>query len=134
LPPMRSTWMMFAVIATLLAAACSSSSPTSTALPACTWPAALDPPDVSTTACVAARTYLSCKLPNGGGEDCLSNDPTRCSGGIAGPTCTDLCNANEYAVACGGPGPAQPPPLPSGCRSLLAGPGGGISGCCPCGA
>jgi hypothetical protein len=112
----------------------------STTLPACSWPASLDAPDADTTQCVAARTYLSCTFASGIGEDCMSSSATRCPGtgpavgGAAGPaTCTNLCNADEYAVGCGGPGPARPPPLPSGCRNLPAGPGGGISGCCPCG-
>jgi len=86
-------------------------------LSACTWPASLDRPDVYTTACVAARTYPICETLDGGGSQCGIN----------------ACAADEYAVSCGGPGPAQPPPLPTGCRSAVSGPGGGIAGCCPCG-
>ena len=86
-------------------------------LPACKWPASLDRPDVYTTACVAARAYDICETLDGGESRCGIN----------------ACNADEYAVSCGGPGPAQPPPLPSGCRSAVSGPGGSISGCCPCG-
>jgi hypothetical protein len=85
-------------------------------LPACTWPASLDRPDVYTTACIADRTYDICETLDDGGSRCGVN----------------ACMADEYAVSCGGPGPAQPPPLPTGCRSVVSGPGGGISGCCPC--
>ena len=64
---------------------------------------------------------------------------TQCPGPDAVPDetfseCEDQCDADEYAVECGGVGPAPSPPLPAGCRSLLSGPGGGITGCCPCGA
>jgi hypothetical protein len=110
----------------------------STSLPTCTWPASLDPVDGSSDACVAARTYLACQDSNGGGEDCLSNDPTQCPGpdltaGVTYSACVDQCHANEYAVGCGGIGPGPSPSLPAGCRNLPAGPGGGSVGCCPCG-
>src|SRR5579871_1687739 len=72
-------------------------------LPVCVWPKSLDKPDTYTTACWATATYLI-------------------QGGNA-------CHADEYAVFCGGPGPATPPPLPSGCRPVSAGPGGQNVGC-----
>jgi hypothetical protein len=108
------------------------------ALPACRWPAILDPVDGSTGQCVAARTVLSCQGSTGGGEGCLSDDPTRCPGPdpIVGETfsaCKDQCNSDEYAVACGGPGPGPWPAPPSGCRGLPTGPGGGSLSCCRCG-
>jgi hypothetical protein len=87
------------------------------ALPSCTWPATLDGSNASTPACVAARTYTICETLDGG--------ETRC--GI------NACNANEYAVSCGGPGPTPPPALPPGCRGVVSGPSGSIEGCCPCG-
>ncbi len=99
------------------------------ALPACTWPASLD--DAAPRQCSAARAYVACQYP-GGGSDCMSNDPTACPG-APGASCTDLCAADEYAVGCGGVGPAPSPPIPAGCRSLPSGPGGGTVGCCPCG-
>jgi hypothetical protein len=107
-------------------------------LPACSWPASLDPADGSMGQCVAARTYLACQGSNGGGEDCLSNNPTLCPGpnpvvGVTFSACKDQCNADEYAVACGGPGPGQWPAPPAGCRGLPSGPGGGSVSCCPCG-
>ena len=52
-------------------------------LAACAWPPSLDPVDASNGACIAARTYLWCQGSNGGGEGCLSNDPTRCPGPIS---------------------------------------------------
>jgi len=101
------------------------------ALPSCTWPASLD--DAAPRQCSAARAYVACEYPGGAGESCMSNDPTTCSG-ASGASCTDLCNPNEYAVGCGGVGPAPSPPIPAGCRALSSGPGGGSLGCCPCGA
>jgi len=103
------------------------------ALPSCTWPASLD--DAAPRQCSAARAYLACQYPDGGGYDydCMSNDPSTCPA-APGASCTDLCNADEYAVGCGGVGPAPSPPLPTGCRGLPSGPGGGVVGCCPCGA
>ena len=108
------------------------------ALPACRWPATLDPADGSTGQCVAARAYLSCQGSNGGGEGCLSNDKTKCPGpnpvvGETFPACKDECNPDEYAVACGGPGPGPWPAPPAECRGLPNGPGGGSLSCCPCG-
>jgi hypothetical protein len=100
------------------------------ALPACTWPASLD--DAAPRPCSAARAYVTCQYPGGAGSDCMSNDPTTCPG-APGASCTDLCHADEYAVGCGGIGPAPSPPIPAGCRSLPSGPGGGTTGCCPCG-
>jgi hypothetical protein len=98
----------------------------------------LDGPGAPRDSCTSKRAYLKCDLPGGVTELCLSDDPTRCpdegvSGGAAAMSCSDQCAADEYAVACGRIGPnvgsAAPP---DGCRSLLAGPGGGISYCCPC--
>lgn len=107
------------------------SAPTETGagLPVCSWPASLN--DAAPRQCSAARAYVACTYPGGAGEDCMSDDPTTCPGASAA-SCTDLCHADEYAVGCGGVGPEPSPPLPSGCRSLPANPGGGVSGCCPC--
>jgi hypothetical protein len=108
-------------------------------LGACGWPAIYDATDasVATGQCVAARAYLSCKGSNGGGEDCLSNDPTQCPGpdltpGVTYSNCQDQCDSNEYALGCGGPGPGPWPQPPAACRPLSSGPGGGTSACCPC--
>jgi hypothetical protein len=111
----------------------SQSTTTSASLPACTWPSSLDSPDAGQ--CAAARMYLNCQFPGGGGMACMSNNASYCPGNALDTslTCVNQCNANEYAVGCGGPGPAPSPPLPGGCRGLPSGPGGGVSGCCPCG-
>ena len=116
-----------------------------TKLPACSWPASLDPSDAGSRGqCVAGRAYLSCAGSNGGGEDCLSDDLTQCPGpnatpGVTYSNCKDLCDEDEYAAICGtvGPPPAdasmaamQPP---SGCRMVAANPGGAEPYCCPCG-
>jgi hypothetical protein len=93
------------------------------ALPACTWPASLD--DAAPPQCSAARAYVACQ----DGDLCMSNDPTTCPG-VPGASCTDMCNANEYAVGCVGP---LAPPLPAECRGVFSGNGGGAVGCCPCG-
>ncbi|HEX4352291.1 MAG TPA: hypothetical protein VHZ95_05240 [Polyangiales bacterium] len=105
------------------------------ALIGCGWSSALDG---SAGQCKAARAYLTCQGSNGGGEGCLSNDLTQCPGPdpVIGETfsaCKDACAADEYAVACGGPGPGPYPSPPAGCRdSSIANPGGGSVACCPC--
>jgi hypothetical protein len=113
--------------------------PGDASLPACSWLAIYDPTDASSERgqCVAARVYLSCSGSNGGGEDCMSNDPMHCPGpdltpGVTYSNCQNQCRSDEYALGCGGPGPGPWPQPPATCRSLLAGPGGGTSACCPC--
>jgi hypothetical protein len=110
------------------------------ALPACTWPASLDPADADNGQCVAARVLLACTYANGVGEGCISNDPTQCPGPAQpdGPfTCLDQCEPGEYAIRCGqvggGLAPPAPPPPPAGCRNMEATPGGIWFECCPCG-
>jgi hypothetical protein len=114
-----------------------------TGLPACTWPASLDPTDASNGQCVAARALLSCPLAGGVTEGCLSNDLTQCPSG--GPqagapsgACQDECQANEYALSCGTIGPGNqdaepPPPPPAACRGAGVTPAGIYYECCPCG-
>jgi hypothetical protein len=111
---------------------------TTASLPACTWPAGLGTLEAPVSgACTAARVALSCDGSNGGGEDCLSDQLGECPGpdatpGVTYSNCMNRCNPDEYAVSCGGPGPGPYPSPPSGCRSVLAGPGGGQTFCCPC--
>jgi hypothetical protein len=111
-------------------------------LPACSWPASLDPTDTMNGGqCVAARTLLSCPL-SGATQLCISNDPTQCPAGGAqagapsGP-CRDHCQANEYAISCGTIGPGNHAALvaspPTGCHGALTTPGGIYFECCPCG-
>ena len=90
-------------------------------LPACSWPVLLEPPDSTIRLCVAARAYLACKGSKGDTELCSSSDLTQCPGPDAVPDetfseCEDQCDADVYAVECGGVGPAPSPPLPAGCR------------------
>jgi len=88
--------------------------------------------------CSSAQTWLACRGSNGGGEGCLSDDPTQCPGpnpvvGVTFFDCQSECQPDEFGVSCGGPGPGPYPSPPSGCRGLLSGPGGGTRWCCPCG-
>ena len=111
---------------------------TVTTLPLCTWPASFDSADATTGKCRAARVYLSCQGSNGGAMECLSDNPTECPGPNVTPEvsyseCEDQCNADEYAVACGGVGPGPWPRPPAACRTLPSNPGGGSVSCCTCG-
>jgi hypothetical protein len=110
-----------------------------TQLPACRWPAALDPTDGAATGqCRAARAFVTCQDGTGGGQGCLSNDPMRCPDLSAQPavglTCQNECAANEYGAACGsvGPSTAPFPTPPTGCRMVAPTPGGIAFYCCPC--
>jgi hypothetical protein len=109
-------------------------------LPACTWPASLDPTAAGNGQCTAARTLLRCSGGDSGvQEGCISNDPAQCpSGGVSVPgvsfTCHDQCAPTDYGVVCGGIGPSAQPPAtpPSGCLSMGVTPGGTEYYCCPC--
>src|SRR4030081_3933934 len=101
--------LLFLTVTALSLPGCSTSS--GAALPACTWPASLDPSDASDGRCVAARAYLTCTAPGGGGAACISNDLTQCPGS-AGETCEDQCHADEYGAACGKVGPGSSPAPP----------------------
>jgi hypothetical protein len=89
-------------------------------------------------ACSVALAYLECTYPSGAGCGCLSDDPTACPGcgPSEGATCKNHCNANEYAVACGGP----PSPnsnvvyqdVPDACVGASYTPAGVVFACCPC--
>jgi hypothetical protein len=104
----------------------------------CSWPASFDPADSAIGECVAARVYISCEGSNGVVRECISNDPAQCPGpnpfaGVSFSHCTNKCNPDEYALACGAPGPGPWPQPPAACRGLPSGPGGGSFSCCPCG-
>lgn len=121
----------------------------------CSWPASLDPPmsALNTPHCAAAVAALYCNTEGGGGEHCLSNDPSKCSdapaGGASsssgggssstsdagGTTCVNQCTNDEYAVGCYpppalGPMAGMAPQPPSTCRIVN---GGSAWYCCPCG-
>jgi hypothetical protein len=109
---------------------------TVTELPACTR-ASTVVTDGGAPGCSSARTYLRCDVQTAVTEVCTSDDPKRCPDRApADPSkpCELLCQANEYAVACGGPGPTilPIPEPPANCRALFSGPGGGMVWCCPC--
>jgi hypothetical protein len=56
--------------------------------------------------------------------------------GCPGATCHDVCNANEYAAACGGPpvpdASFQYTNPPEVCRTVGVTPAGSAFYCCPC--
>jgi hypothetical protein len=149
-----------AVLVLLPLVGCSSSSSTSSVsaadstgnstsastLPACSWPASLDPPeDAGGWSWSVGRTYIACDDGNDF-EDCISPDGVTCPGpnGIPGATltnCKNLCKADEYAVSSGGPPAFLPdggftnppePNLPASCRFLSANPAGVAMYCCAC--
>lgn len=104
--------------------------------PSCHWPAAVDP-DPSGSArdhCIAARTRLSCALPNGVVASCTTDDPARCPGADAPDpsTCHADCAQNEYSAQCGGIGPGAIPDPPAGCRLDGVTPAGIAFYCCAC--
>ena len=106
---------------------------------ACSWPADLNSTDLSTAQCRVAHALLSCEGSNGTSASCISNDPTQCPGPNPQPgvsfTCTNQCNAGEYAATCGGVGPQSGPSAqpPTDCRNMGVNPGGISYYCCPCG-
>jgi hypothetical protein len=107
-------------------------------LPACSWPAALNPPQTTRGQCTAARVELSCLGSNGVTEDCFTDNlqscPDQSNVAVPNAVCHSICKPNEYAVACGsvGPGPIADPP--AGCTMPLSTPAGIVDWCCPCNA
>jgi hypothetical protein len=101
------------------------------ALPACSWPATLDGDRSSRDQCHASRRYLSCSNPDGSGELCTTDGGASCMGSAA--SCDDRCAANEYVAVCGGVGPGNVPDPPAGCKGMGAVPAGIAFYCCPCG-
>ena len=91
-------------------------------------------------ACAAAVAYVNCTTANGS-VGCLSDGVSRCDDVTSSDTatCTDECEANQYAAACGGPPIFAPDggfvayePLPSDCVTAAITPTGVVFGCCPC--
>jgi hypothetical protein len=121
------------------AATCVIDAGASTTLLACQWPASLN--DAGPGACTVGRAYVVCSYPSGGGELCISDDPTSCPG-FSSTACTNKCAPNEYAVSCGGPPPGPTADggapaftyqeAPAGCVSVGFTPGGNEYSCCPC--
>jgi hypothetical protein len=106
------------------------------ALPACGMPK-IDQGDAAPGQCKVDRTLLSCLLPDGSSEICTSDNPASCPdlGVAAIQSCIDRCAANEYAIACGAPGPSSgnfAPPAVLNCHATVYTPGGVVFYCCPC--
>jgi hypothetical protein len=82
--------------------------------------------------CTEAHAMLECTSDSGSAEGCLS-DAGGCEGSDPSAVCTNQCTPNEYAAACGSPGPSSNDTPPSTkCRSVLITPGGVAFYCCPC--
>jgi hypothetical protein len=128
-----------------LAVGCSSSG--NAPLPACKWPASLNPPETGYTWSVG-RALVQC-TGDCVTEVCVSNDPTSCPGEDnavggsssctpGGPrTCVDACKPTEYAFFATDLGCTTPtcgPNVPSGCyvpTGVSVSPEGAPM-CCPC--
>src|SRR5450631_1540078 len=135
----------FALLLALgLAGACGSGSlggnnPVSSLQQSCPVGAAAAASDGGPGACSISAAYLSCEGP-AGGCGCPSGNGTSCSSGdqcgpTNGMTCTNPCQTNEYAMACGGPPRSDGTPYqqaPSNCRAVLFTPAGVVEYCCPC--
>jgi len=119
------------LLTAVLLAACSSTSPASSELPACRWPANLNPPESGLATWNVGRALVTCGTCVT--EVCVSNDPTGCPGNDAGAVggggasngagegcttpadqslapCVDACKPNEYGFTefnggGGAPGP-----------------------------
>jgi hypothetical protein len=90
-------------VAAVLLFACSSGG-AAPVLPACTWPASLNPPDPGVSGWSIGRAILSCG--SGTTEVCASDDVSSCPSGGGGVNpggaslepCVDVCKANEYGL------------------------------------
>ena len=141
-PALPRTARVVACLAGLAALACQSSNSASSdsstlGLSSCDWPSEFSAVDAGDGQCWAAHAYLACGSSNGAGMTCMSNSLTECPGanlmqGVSYSGCKNQCNLDEYALACGEPGPGPWPQPPASCRTLPSGPGGGSFSCCPC--
>jgi len=132
-----------ALVSVLAHGGCKSAA-TGGGVPACSWPAIYDAPGVSGQ-CQASRAYVQCTGSDGTFEGCPSDYLTQCGSGpnMNGPVtysdCKDQCAADEYALSCGGIGPAEADAAapasnpPAACHMVSANPGGSVLYCCPCG-
>jgi hypothetical protein len=101
----------------------------------CAMPLAVQDAGANVVACLVARASLECPVAGGGSCGCLSEDPKSCSECGASTTCSNRCEAHEYAMACGGP-PRRDggsyAEAPASCRSVAGFPSGSAIYCCPC--
>ena len=99
------------------------------AVASCVMPLATVSAPRGVIACDVERAYVECDTCG-----CLSEDPTTCAG-CGAHTCTNQCQVDEYAIACGGlprrdgTSYAQ---APTTCRGVAALPSGTEVFCCPC--
>jgi hypothetical protein len=96
----------------------------------CAMPLAVQDAGAGVVACNVERAYVEC-----GNCACLSADPATCEACGEPRMCTNRCQANEYAVGCGGP-PRHDgmtyADSPTACRSVANLPSGTGIYCCPC--
>jgi hypothetical protein len=98
--------------------------------PTCNRAAALDDPTV-VGSCKSARALLKCA----DGEICLTENASKCPMTAATSICSLQCGQNEYAVSCGGAGPASAfGNAPMGCHGPQPTAVGVVYYCCPCAA
>jgi hypothetical protein len=110
-------------------------------LPYCAALTNLASADASRAECGAARVYLSCSSSSET-MTCMTDNLSECPAGgpiiipsVTFSDCKNLCNSDEYVMACGGVGPGEPAvstQLPTACRALPPNPGGVSYYCCPC--
>ena len=128
------------LIACLVVAGCAGSSadsalPADAALGMCGHAAGLS--DGGPHACVVGKQYVTCDSPSGRGCACVTDDAScaDCAAPV-GSTCQNNCEANEYALGCGGllPGDASftAPVIPPGCHVIDSSFSGEGYYCCPC--
>jgi hypothetical protein len=101
----------------------------------CAMPPAAQDAGANVVACLVARASLECPVAGGGICGCLSEDPKSCSECGASTTCSNRCEAHEYAMACGGPPQRDGgsyAEAPASCRSVAGFPSGSAIYCCPC--
>jgi hypothetical protein len=102
---------------------------------ACHWPADLGDAGPTVTACSVGRAFVECMYPSGATCECISDDPTTCTGcGLAdaAATCQSKCAANQYAVSCGGVPGMTYQTAPTACVGVASSPEGNEYSCCPC--
>lgn len=99
----------------------------------CERPPSMQDAGANVVACIVARASLVCPF-SGGSCGCLSEDPTSCPSCGSSSTCSNRCEAHEYAMSCGGPprDGSSYAEAPASCRSVAGFPSGSATYCCPC--
>jgi hypothetical protein len=127
------------VIVAGMVVACQSSSPDvgrageGTKIPVCTWPAAADTFDSSSsTGCYPRSMFQVCEVPDG---SVVHADGTITTPGGTTVTCDDACSASEYSLSCYWRSDGQPaaPAASLDCRLIpIPTPATALFYCCPC--